>query len=96
MSKISESEFARICGGIYDDRESISRHNPIGTHEEILLWMLLSCLNSYLSLTEIETPCFTGKPDAETYRNAIIFVLKNRKAEDFDEKIYLDELTNDS
>jgi hypothetical protein len=96
MSKISESEFARICRGIYDDRESICRHNPIGTPEEILLWMLLSCLNSYLSLTEIETPCFTGKPDAETYRNAIIFILKNRKADDFDEKIYLEELTNNS
>jgi hypothetical protein len=96
MSKISETEFARICRGIYDDRESICSHNPIGTSEEILLWMLLSCLNSYLSLTEIETPCFTGKPDAETYRNAIFFVLKNRKADEFDEKIYLKELTENS
>ncbi len=93
MSEINENEFARICRGIYDDRESICRHNPIGTPEEILLWMLLCCLISYLSLSEIETPCFNGKPDAETYRNAILFVLKNRKAKDFNPEIYLEELT---
>ncbi len=83
MTKISELEFARICEGIYVERDVICKHNPIGTREETLLWMLLCCLISYLSLTEIETPCFTGKPTAETYRNAILFVLKNRKTEDF-------------
>lgn len=92
MTKITEREFARICDGIYEDRESICRHNPIGTPEETLLWMLLSCLISYLSLAEIETPCFTGAPTAETYREAILFVLKSRKAEDFDAEIYLDKL----
>ncbi len=92
MSKISEPEFARICRGIYEDRETICRHNPIGTRAETLLWMLLSCLISYLSLSEIETPCFTGMPTAETYRNAILFVLKDRKAEDFNAETYLDKL----
>ena len=89
MTKISEQEFARICVGIREDREIIWKHNPIGTREEILLWMLLSCLVSYLSLTEVETPCFNGKPDAETYRNAILFVLEHRKLENFDETDYL-------
>lgn len=92
MSKISENEFARICNGIYEDREIICEHNPVGTREEILLWMLLSCLVSYLSLSEIETPCFTGKPNAETYRTAILFVLKDRMTENFDAEKYLDEL----
>lgn len=92
MTKISESEFARICGGIYEDRETIRRHNRIGTREETVLWMLLSCLVSYLSLSEIETPCFTGMPTAETYRDAILFVLKDRKAEDFNAETYLDKL----
>jgi hypothetical protein len=92
MTEISEPEFARICRGIYEDREIIWKHNPVGTHEEILLWMLLSCLISYLSLTEIETPCFNGVPDAETYRNAILFILDNRAAETFDAGKYLDEL----
>ncbi len=92
MTKINEQEFARICEGIYEDRESVFRHNPIGTREETLLWMLLSCLISYLSLLEIETPCFNGMPTAETYRNAILFVLKDRKIEDFDPEIYLGKL----
>lgn len=94
MTKISEKEFARICDGIYEDRESIFRHNPIGTREETLLWMLLSVLVSYLSLSEIETPCFTGgKPTAETYRQAILFVLRDRKTGDFDVQEYLVKLS---
>ena len=92
MNEISEKEFARICDGIYEDRESIYKYNPIGTREETLLWMLLSCLLSYLSISEIETPCFTGTPDAKTYRNAILFVLKGRKTEDFDAEKYLEIL----
>lgn len=92
MTKISEAEFARICRGIYDDRETICRHNPIGTRDETLLWMLMSCLISYLSLSEIETPCFTGMPTAETYRSAILFVLKDKKAEEFNTEVYLNRL----
>jgi hypothetical protein len=93
MAKISEAEFGRICAGIYQDREVIYEHNPIGTREETLLWMLLSCLISYLSLSEIETPCFTGKPNAETYREAILFILKDKKSENFNAEKYLHELT---
>lgn len=93
MNKISEQEFARICRGIKQDRETICRHNPIGTSEEILLWMLLGCLVSYLSLSEIETPCFSGKPDAKTYRNAILFVVQDRKTASFDAEKYLNQLT---
>ena len=66
MTRITEAEFARIVNGIAADRDSIIKHNPLGTDEEILLWMLLSCLISYLNLSDIETPCFTGKPDAKT------------------------------
>jgi hypothetical protein len=84
VTTISEDEFKRIVRGIAEDRESIIKHNPIGPPDEILLWMLLSCLISYLNLKELETPCFNGKPDAETYRNAINFVLKDRRAPPFD------------
>jgi len=90
VNRISEREFARIHSGILEDREAIIRHNPLGTREEILLWMLLSCLISYLSLSEIETPCFNGKPDASTYRDAINFILHGRMAEPFDPSDYLD------
>ena len=92
MTKISEAEFERICEGIREDREVIVKHNPIGKPEEILLWMLLSCLNSYLSLTELEMPCFNGKPGADTYRDAIEFVLRTRSSEDFDAGRIIDKL----
>lgn len=92
MNKLSEAEFSHLCGGIYEDREIIWKHNPIGTKEEILLWMLMSVLVSYLSLSEIETPCFTGKPDSETYKQAILFILRDRKTEDFDAEKYLANL----
>lgn len=89
MTSITEAEFARICVGIYDDRETIIKHNPLGPNEEILLWMLMSCLISYLNLEEIEIPCFNGKPDAATYRNAIQFVLAERRSGTFDLDEYL-------
>lgn len=92
MAKISEDEFARICRGIKDDRDAIIKHNPLGSDEEILLWMLLSCLVNYLSLDEIETPCFTGVPDAGTYREAILFILKDRQTRAFEIGRYLDAL----
>ena len=92
MTNISEAEFARICKGIYEDRESIIKHNPIGPRNEILLWMLLSCLISYLNLAEVETPCFNGMPDANTYRNAVLFVLNERQSDRFDIENYLDSL----
>jgi hypothetical protein len=95
MAKITEAEFARICSGIFDDREIIIKHNPIGTREEILLWMLLSVLISYLSLSELEIPCFTGMPTAETYRQAIVFVLGERRETDFDVTSYLEKLISE-
>lgn len=90
MTKITEAELARIIDGIIEDRESIIKHNPIGTDEEILLWMLLACLTSYLNLDDKEMPCFTGKPDAETYRDAIEFILRDRRVDRFDVSQYLD------
>jgi hypothetical protein len=84
VTTISEAELSRLIDGILEDRDSIIKHNPIGTDEEILLWMLLAILSSYLNLSDQETPCFTGKPDASTYRDAIRFVLRDRMSEAFD------------
>lgn len=89
---LSENEFARICDGIVEDREIIIKHNPMGTDEEILLWMLLGCLVSYLSLSEMETPCFTGRPDAATYRQAILSILRDRREGGFEVEKYLGKL----
>ena len=93
MTTISEAEFARLVDDILEDRETIIKHNPLGTDEEILLWMLLSCLISYLNLSDVETPCFTGVPNAETYRDAIAFVLADRRSDEFDVEKYIDHLS---
>lgn len=93
MQVITEAEFQRIVDGITSDADVIVRHNPIGGRDEILCWMLMSCLVSYLSLTELETPCFSGRPDAETYREAVRFILKTRMPPDFDVEPYLDKLS---
>jgi hypothetical protein len=93
MTRISEAEFARIVNGLKEDRADIIKHNPIGPDDEILLWMLLAVLISFLNLTEIETPCFTGTPNADTYKQAVLFVLRNRKTDEFDAEKYLAELT---
>ena len=90
MSKISEKEFRKICLGIAEDRETILEHNPIGSAEETLLWMLMSVLIHYLSLEDNEIPCFPGAPVAETYREAISFILAGRKASGFDESKIVD------
>jgi hypothetical protein len=89
MTRISQAEFAKICAGVDEDREIIIKHNPIGSDEEILLWMLLSILISYLSLDENEILCFPGSTNADTYRQAILFILKDRRTEDFEIEKYL-------
>jgi hypothetical protein len=92
MTRITRDEFERLCKGIIADRDSIVKHNPIGTEAETLHWMLLGVLISYLSLSEIETPCFNGVPTLETYRDAIRYVIGARRADDFEVDPYLDKL----
>ena len=96
MTKISRFELEGIISDIFNDRESIIRHNPVGSPGEVLLWMLLCSLVVYLNLSEIETPCFTGRPDAATYRTAIEFVLKDRLTEKFDVGELLDKLSDEA
>jgi hypothetical protein len=95
MTRISEAEFAQICAGLREDREKILKHNPIGTPAETMLWMLMSCLVIYLSIDEKETPCFPGRPDESTYREAIRFILKDRRDGDYDVEKYLDSLVEE-
>lgn len=92
MIKITEEEFAKICNQIAEDSENITKHNSVGTREETLLWMLLGVLVYYLNLPEIEIPCFQRTPTAQTYKQAILYVLKDRKASEFDPETYIDRM----
>lgn len=89
---ISESEFEKIVNQIWVDREKIYAFNVNAEKSETLLWMLTSCLVSYLSLSEIETPCFVGEPSAEVYKNAVLMILKNRMSPLFQPDEYLQKL----
>ncbi|HKX83498.1 MAG TPA: hypothetical protein VJL58_04695 [Pyrinomonadaceae bacterium] len=95
MANLTESEFARICAGLRADRESILKNNPVGTPRETILWMLLSVLISYLSLSENEAPCFTGRPDENTYRDAILYVVERKRAEAFNAEAYIQDLLSE-
>lgn len=92
MQLLTEAEFRRICEGIRADRESIVKHNPVGTPRETLLWMLLSVMISYLSLDDNEIPCFTGRPDENMFREAIMFIVNKKRAEVFDADVHLKAL----
>ena len=92
MTTISQTEFERICREIYQDREQIYQFNPNAPRGEVLLWMLLSCLIGYLNLSEIETPCFPGAPDAEMYRQAIHYILERCGEPLFNSQIALEKL----
>ena len=96
VGKITETEFDRICRGLAEDRDVIIKHNPIGSPAETLLWMLVSCLVSYLSLEEIETPCFTGRPDEAAYRDAIRSIVERKGMPSFDVAPHLDALVNNA
>ena len=89
MKTITKVEFEDICRQIAADRDVIIRNNPLGTEDEIMLWMLLGTLVSYLSLAEQETPCFSGKPNAAVYRDAIRSVLAGRMENKFDPDQFL-------
>ncbi len=92
-AKISEREFAKICSDVANEGDIIYKHNPIGTREETLLWMTMSILISYLSLSEDEVPCFPGKADANTYRQAIEQIVGLRKEEDFSTSNHIEQLS---
>ena len=94
MSGITELEFRGLCKSVSSEREAIVRHNPIGTPEETLLWMLLGVLISYLSLDAAETPCFPGSTSADVFRDAILQIVERKRTEEFDALPYLAEFAN--
>ncbi len=96
MGKISERDFVRIVDGVVEDCESICRHNPIGTEEETLLWMVMSCLINFLGLSDNEIPCFPGGSTSSTYRQAIEFIAREYGETAFDAATHLDKIRRGS
>jgi hypothetical protein len=93
MSTISEHEFKKLCDDIYADRFQIYTYNPNVSRREALLWMLLGCLVTLLSVPILEQPGVYGGASDDPYGTAVCDVLKDRMEQDFDPQTYLDELS---
>jgi hypothetical protein len=93
MSNISAEEFEKLCQDIYADRWQIYSFNPNVSRREALLWMLLGCLVSLLSVPILDQPSVYGGSRPDPYADAICELLQQRMEPAFDPRIYLDELS---
>ncbi|HYY55899.1 MAG TPA: hypothetical protein VE842_01140 [Pyrinomonadaceae bacterium] len=92
MSTISEEEFRKLCEDIYADRLLTYSFNPNASRREALLWMLLGCLLSLLSVPLSEQPSAYGGSSVDPYGEAVCEVLKDRMEPPFDPQPILREL----
>lgn len=87
METISEEELRRISDEIYRDRFAIYDFNPNAGRKDAVLWMLLGCLISRLSVTDEELRSVEG-----SYEEAITKLLRERTAPRLDARSVVDEL----
>ncbi len=92
MSTISEEEFERLCRDIYADRQQIYSFRPYAPCREALLWMLLGCLVSLLSVPDSEHPTPHDSAHQDPYAEAICELLKSRAHPPFDPRPHLAKL----
>ncbi|HEY0323302.1 MAG TPA: hypothetical protein VGC66_20260 [Pyrinomonadaceae bacterium] len=90
---ISESEFQRLCDEIYRDRFEIYAFNPNTTKREALLWMILGCLISLLSITDAELQSLADSSSLDPYGDAICNLLRERAAPPFAPQPFVLELS---
>jgi hypothetical protein len=91
--KISESELKRVCDDLYGDRFEIYAFNPGASHNEALLWMLVGCLISLLSVNEEELRTLFDSSGPTSYADAVCKLLEGRTQPPFDVRAVVDELT---
>ena len=89
---ISEEEFEKLCDDVYADRFQIYAYNPNVSRREALLWMILGCLLTLLSVPLPKQPSAYGGTSDDLYGDAIREVLKDRTKPRFDPQTYLGEL----
>lgn len=92
-STISEAEFIKLCDDIYADRQEIYQFNPNAGKREALLWMLLGCLISLLSIPVLEQPSVYDKSNSDPYAAAINEILQRHMRPAFDPQVHLTRLS---
>lgn len=92
VETISEDEFRRVCAEIYRDRFEIYSFRPDATEREALLWMLLGCLISLLSISHDELSSLADPSSEDLYGDAIHKLLQSRAEPLFDSRAIVEEL----
>lgn len=85
---ISEAELIRLCENLYTDRRQIYEFNPNAGQREAMLWMLLGCLLSLLSIPDNEQPSVNSS-STDPYGDAVREILRNRTQPSFDPQSHL-------
>ncbi len=93
VETISADEFKRVCDEIYRDRFEIYDFNPAATKREAVLWMLLGCLISLLSVNDEELQALYGSSSRDPYGDAVRRLLEGRTAPPFDPRPVVEELS---
>ena len=93
MDTISEEKFKALCEDIYGDRQLVYSYLPNASHREALMWMLLGCLVSLLSVPENEQPNVSTETSEDPYADAICKLLQERAQTPFNPRPYLDRLS---
>ena len=90
---ISEEQFRKLCEDVYTDRDLIYSYIPGLSQRDALLWMLLGCMVSLLSVPAHEQPnVYTGESE-DPYGDAICQFLQARAQTAFNPRPYLEELS---
>lgn len=90
---ISEAEFIKLCDDIYADHQRIYQFNPSASKREALLWMLLGCLLSLLSVPAAEQSPAGGSSSLDSYDDAICEILRTRMQPSFDPQVQIAALS---
>jgi hypothetical protein len=89
---ISEEKFRALCEEVYRDRAEIYGFHPGAGRSEALLWMLLGCLISLLSVDEVEMEAVADSSGKYLYLEAVCALLEKRTEPHFNPRPYLEEL----
>ncbi|MDX6692772.1 MAG: hypothetical protein QOF02_375 [Blastocatellia bacterium] len=93
MSFITEQEFIKLCDELYADRHQLYAFNPNIARREAVLWMLLGCLLSLLSIPDAEQSGLLNGASADPYAAAVSELLRTRMRPPFEPQVHLAELS---
>ncbi|MGB9181131.1 MAG: hypothetical protein WCB68_18000 [Pyrinomonadaceae bacterium] len=93
MDTISEQAFRKLCEDVYTDRHLVYSYHPNVSRREALMWMLLGCLVSLLSVPAHEQPDVYVEASEDPYGDEICEIVQGRAQTPFNPRPYLEELT---